>query len=661
MTIYRLWLISLADKKILYSKFFPNLEKKDGYTFPLITAQEFIKCLYISLGIDNQSISTNNAKKTKESNLNISTSSSSSFENQDNFSQYSRDRRSSSSSSCSLSSLSSMMSNTTVNTIATVSRQTSQMDSSTESSIIKEYLCLYNHLPLIVCPLVNMRKQRERSISMSSSSISHEDIHRTSKSGLVDNLILLVYEHQGYLFVCCPRISQKSQLELIKTINHDHCDANEKLLLQEPNISLSYTILHMISSMFFAKNKSSRSMELFITSYMPFGTLIKTKSDQDVLLSSKLYPKDTVISIRLTESLSTSFQSDELKAPDNETIFGTLTLNYIDTKHKSSSKSDIVLTIENLHSCSLTLPTNCCTVANESTIIYDINNRNQYNLNIIHYKTNNNKQQNDNNGNKNYLADRSSNEWKFFQTKYTIHRKSSQIQSSGQQQQQQQSFIDSKNIHHINLTLWINNKISFEDVKFKYFIIKFSLNRGQSKKQVQTIGNSINNLIIRDSIHISQGQLKNEHNSLIWMIGNRLPRTSRKLFIDFDLLITRDNLQNLDTQCTFSHTVQFRMNFHQKSNRSPMNNNNNNNLSMIRNNNTQLYESKIQSPINMIPPYLRLSKIAMIFEPSSMDISKQQQQQKRSAEINNNEYCHFEYNLNSYEYRLYPSIIDSNV
>ena len=150
----------------------------------------------------------------------------------------------------------------------------------------------------------------------------------------------------------------------------------------------------MISSMFFAKNKSSRSMELFITSYMPFGTLIKTKSDQDVLLSSKLYPKDTVISIRLTESLSTSFQSDELKAPDNETIFGTLTLNYIDTKHKSSSKSDIVLTIENLHSCSLTLPTNCCTVANESTIIYDINNRNQYNLNIIHYKTNNNKQQN---------------------------------------------------------------------------------------------------------------------------------------------------------------------------------------------------------------------------------------------------------------------------
>ena len=100
--------------------------------------------------------------------------------------------------------------------------------------------------------------------------------------------------------------------------------------------------------MFFAKNKSLRSLELFISSYMPFGTLIKTKSDQDILLLSKLYPKDTAISIRLTESISTSFQSDETNIPDNETIFGTLTINYIGTKYtKSSTKSDIVLNIEN--------------------------------------------------------------------------------------------------------------------------------------------------------------------------------------------------------------------------------------------------------------------------------------------------------------------------
>lgn len=643
MTLYRLWLISLVDEKILYSKFFPHQEKKDGYTFPLITSQEFIKCLYLSLGIDNNQIfSKTNSKKTKESNLNLSTSSS--FENPDNISQYSRDRRSSLSSSSSSCSLSSMMSSTTLNTIATVSRQTS-MDSTaqlSESSVLKEYLCLYNHLPLIICPLVNMRKQRQEN-SMTMSSSFNED-HR-SKSGLVDNLILLVYENQGYLFVCCPRISQKSQSEFLKT-NHDHCDVNEKLLLQEPNISLSYTILHMISSMFFAKNKSLRSLELFISSYMPFGTLIKTKSDQDILLLSKLYPKDTAISIRLTESISTSFQSDETNIPDNETIFGTLTINYIGTKYRSSTKSDIVLNIENLHSISLVLPTNCST--NESSLIYDINNRNQYNLNIVHYKTNNN-QDDDNNG---YKNNRSSNEWKFFQTKYTIHRKSSPGQ---QKQQQQQSFINSNNIHHINLIIWINDKISlFDDIKFKYFLIKFSLNRGQSKKQVQTIGNSINNLIIRDSVKISQGQLKNEQNSLVWMIGNRLSRATKKLSIDFDLVIDRDNLKNLDTQCTFNHTVQFRTNLHYRSNRPLINNNTS---MMIRN--QQLFESKIQPPINMIPSYLRLSKIAMII--SEPMITSQQQQQQSSTINESNEYCNIEYNLNSYEYRLYPSIIDSNV
>ncbi|KAH9412500.1 putative rRNA-processing protein EBP2 [Dermatophagoides pteronyssinus] len=536
------------------STFSAHYEKKDGYTFPLITSQEFIKCLYLSL----------------------------------------------------------------------------------------EYLCLYNHLPLIICPLVNMRKQRQEN-SMTMSSSFNED-HR-SKSGLVDNLILLVYENQGYLFVCCPRISQKSQSEFLKT-NHDHCDVNEKLLLQEPNISLSYTILHMISSMFFAKNKSLRSLELFISSYMPFGTLIKTKSDQDILLLSKLYPKDTAISIRLTESISTSFQSDETNIPDNETIFGTLTINYIGTKYRSSTKSDIVLNIENLHSITLVLPTNCST--NESSLIYDINNRNQYNLNIVHYKTNNN-QDDDNNG---YKNNRSSNEWKFFQTKYTIHRKSSPGQ---QKQQQQQSFINSNNIHHINLIIWINDKISlFDDIKFKYFLIKFSLNRGQSKKQVQTIGNSINNLIIRDSVKISQGQLKNEQNSLVWMIGNRLSRATKKLSIDFDLVIDRDNLKNLDTQCTFNHTVQFRTNLHYRSNRPLINNNTS---MMIRN--QQLFESKIQPPINMIPSYLRLSKIAMII--SEPMITSQQQQQQSSTINESNEYCNIEYNLNSYEYRLYPSIIDSNV
>lgn len=611
MAIYRLWLLSLNDNSIIYSRYFPHIEKKDGFSFPWITPQEFMKCLYVSLGLE---INENSLKNKLESNLNI-------FPSDDESSslKYLKDQ-SSSSSSCSLNSLISLVSNSTMNT-SNISKQ-NLLDSS-ETNIMKEHICLYNHLPLIICPIVNIREYKHSS-------------DETKKAG-IDNLIMLVYEQNRYLFVCCPRLMKKNG-EI--TTKYNDCFENEKLIVEEHSISLSYTILHMIASMFFLKNKSIVEIERFISTFMPFGNLIKTNSsDIHYFPLTNLNFKTTTISLRLTESISTSFRTCPQNDNCNEVIFGTLTVDYFNSEPQNTKK-EIIINIDNLDTVLLMLPNNCHT--NNLALVYDVANSSNFNLNVVHYKSHNQIEEKKSYFEEPPLTDAG---FKIFRTKYVIYKKGDQVLP------QNKSFIDSQNIFHISLRIILNDKIPFEEVRFKYFMVKFSLDSGLVKNKVQTIGNSINNLIIRESVKISQGQVKSENNMLVWMIGTRLMK-SKKLSFDIDLIIPKDNLSNLQTHCNFSHFFLLKNIFNHVKNTK---------TSLLTNSNEERYrlkESRINYPLEMLMPFLKLSRINLLLEPSKTQ-NKNQMDSSIGKSMMSNEVLQIEYHLNSFEYRLFPKILEN--
>ena len=263
MTIYRLWVLSLNGQRLIYSRYFPHLEKQDNFTFPSISANEFLRSVFASLGLDYAN--------------SIPASSTSTLSNVD----YDYGKLSRSSSSASSSSLNSLISTST-----SLSNRTKGPDGATvaDSSISSGFSVFHNYLPLIVCRFMNNPRDNM--------SLAMGEHHHHPKTPYID-LILLVFEKNGHLFICCPRL-----VSHLSTINIDN--NYEQLLLEEQNISLSYSALQLISSSFFTHNKSVKQLEIFVSNCMPFGTLINDglRLKQSLLtlekkadkLSPSLYP-----------------------------------------------------------------------------------------------------------------------------------------------------------------------------------------------------------------------------------------------------------------------------------------------------------------------------------------------------------------------------------
>ncbi|KAI2808211.1 hypothetical protein BLOT_006153 [Blomia tropicalis] len=626
MTIYRIWVISLSNHKLIYSRHFPHVEKRDDFIFPIITYHDFLRSLFSSLGIEYQQQSkTNQTKEYHQSNATISNIDSIEYS-----SQLSR-----SSSSCSLSSvyssstiMSSIVGGGRFSTASGESNLDKMITSSTHSD-------LFNYLPLIVCRFMNNPPD------MMSSMTSSVLIEEHQKQLAYVDLVLLVYEKNGYLFVCCPRLVSSFNMS---AINDDQ--TYEQLLLEEDNISLSYSALQLISSTYFKEHKSIKHLELFISSSMPFGTLIKDKLKFDSTnfqqISKKKFSSsysdirnEGLIRLCFNEFVSTSFQNLGKILNQNETIFGSLTIDNQLKNIKNLSKAEVILSISNLGAFSFAKPINC-DVTNISTLIFDLKHSKLDPFNIFHYRlksmdeeikhssstTTDSESANQNNG-------------KVFSYRYIITRKVINPSNVGR------NYLSTKNCHHVTLTLQLNSKFAMEELRFSYFLIKFSLNQGRAKNDIQTADSSISNLIVRESIRTNFGQVRSEGANFQWVIGQKVPKTG-KMSLDFDLLINEDKIENMETICNFRFEQKFAYKL--------------TSLKKGPNNFDEVRECQVKLSSKLLEPQINCSKLTLFTEIDRNQFGEINVNERKSDSSKISNVVLLEYRLNSFEYRLFPEL-----
>ena len=525
--------------------------------------------------------------------------------------------------------MSSMMSANTTASAMTISQKNNLNHSLSKSNLLEDDYVLYNHLPLVICNFLNQRSQDGMSCSMSS-----ED----NPKSLTVKILMLVYEQNGFLFVCCPRlVTQNGSL----TLNIDQCFDCDKLLLEEQNISLAYSTLNLMGSIFVNEGKSIQSLELFIIDYMPFGTLIN--NDKTINFTQKKKSlfrtkndKEPVISIQITESISTSFQSAQIEKSSfgKETIFGTLTTDYISNTNNRINKCELNVDLVNSHKLSFTLPSNCNLI--NSCLLFDLSHGKAHPFNILHYRDKNS--EDDNSRRLSNQPESQICNGKIFNYLYKIYQNSTSQGSS-------KKLYDPEKTYHVTLIMKFNSTIYLEEIMLGYFSIKFGFSQ-RLLKQVQNSDNSLSNLVIRDSIKASHGQVKNQNQNFVWIMGNKIPR-SGKISLEFDLLIEQDKLANLSTQCSF----RFDLKIISRLNSKPTDDLN---LNDNRDSKIDIMECKLNTSPNSIKPQLVISSLRLITETNRTDEPLRKNSKDKMDSAKNS--ILFQYKLNSFEYQLYPKI-----
>lgn len=595
--MYRLWIVSHREKRIVYARTFPHLEVKDGFMFPKTTPEDFVQSLFESLGIQLKGSSASSLANQSISSRDSMASLSTTLTSKDGFSSPGLSRTLSSS----MSSLNSIVSSTTTTTTS-IRQATNQ--TTTEQTFHQNDLALNNCLPLVVCKFIK-DGPRENVLST--------DPERQTQLTVV-NLIMLIHEQNGYLFVCCPRIKH---LEYENELDFD------QLLVEEDNISLSYTAMHLLANNFFKTAKSIKNIELFITACMPFGLLINEKIENNnsrrlvQSSSSNSKDRDYLVQLCINEMLSSSFktQFSSDKATRRETLFGTLSVDTSALRENIFGPARMMLTVDNLQSLVLAKPFNC-DIANLTSLLFELRYNNDNPLSVVNYRMNT-------------FEEMPTTSPAFDRRLFTYHYTICKRQSTGN------SFITSNLYHTISLAIQFHPRMS-HDIKFSFFNIKFSLSDSKSDRIVQTLNNSVVNLIARDTIKASQGQVRNENKNFVWFVGQKMPKSGR-MTLEFDMLINEENLDKLDVECLFKAEGKFSIKMAPK----------------VGDEGAWKEARLSKYPSNIIDPCLKLSLVT-ISQPFSPRQSPTTQSTKQPAASNNNIVLLFDCRLSSFKYKLTP-------
>lgn len=494
-------------------------------------------------------------------------------------------------------------------------------------AMTSDLTALHNYLPLIVCRFLNNPRD-----------VNLLDEHQ--KFAYID-LILLVFEKNGYLFLCCPRLTSNTSLSALNIDSHF-----EQLLLEEQNISLSYSALQLISSSFFAQSKSIKHLEIFITKCMPFGKLLKDGADlmkQPIdRKADKSNGDSTLIRLCINEFVSTSFQTfSRNSTKEGETIFGTFTVDAASLSPAEYSKAEVKIAVDNLSSFTIAKPPNC-ELLNASTLSFNLKNAKLDPMNLLHYRLKSGEDESKQGTGSNDLDNR-----KIFSYRYVIGAKSSAVRSA-------RSVISARNCQHLAVVISFNGHLPVDEIKFGYFQIKFSFKHSKPKGEVQTADSSFSNLIVRDSIKASFGQVRNEGANFFWNIGQKIPK-SGKLSLEFDILADESKLSNLETVCNFrfEHRVALKLAYTKKVTSLVADSSQGRLIGRPPEELEEMRECQPKQFCKLIEPHLLLSKLMLQTElhPNQLSIRAPE---RRSESKPGGNLVLFEYRLASFEYRLLP-------
>lgn len=593
MTLYRLWIICLQTKNVIYTRHFPHLESMDDFTFPKVTPEEFVQTLFSSIGLKLEKSS--NVLDRKDSILSVNTVSSNNLRNQ----------------------IKSTSSSSLASSFSTVSRHTSASydnESSTHEHSVDGSLMLQNSLPLIVCKFIK---------HVAIEAFYHAEIDRQHQIAVI-TLIMLIHEQNGYLFVGCPRITSLDNN--IKSMVLDF----ENLLLDEHNISLAYTALHLFASYFFKASKSILALEYFFLTCLPMGTLINQNIQHtlsQVKVSSKATNKSSLssqkqcIKVSVNEMMSSSFKSVlDPKSSKTETIFGKFLFDSSSVDTSDLVRPKLMFVIDNLNSFMIFKPFACDMT--QSSLIVDLTAPGSCDKEmVIHYRA---KSASEEDITLKQDSRATPYDCKMFSYQYTIFKK-----VSSDTRNRRQSFIDSSNVNTVLIELSFPPTFSYEDVKFTYFNVKFSNSSNtKSVEGSQTLHSSFSNLIIRESIKVSQGQFLNENKSFVWALGQKISK-SGKATLEFDILIDQNELEKLDVQSIFEFKYKI-------------------SIKMAENKNANSKECSLRYPFNTVKPKIKLVDIKLLHDGQfNSNIKKSAVPEQLVLD--------YEYKLVSFEYKMFPN------
>lgn len=584
MTIYRIWVISLTSgsanqlpqSKLIYTRHFPHLERRDCFTFPSITSADFLRSVFASLGIDQFSTTaTPTATLVGTGGLRSSTMygsnatlSSSAAQNSSFTADTSLSRMSTmstgggSSSHGSSGSLNSILSTATTNTTSTrgPGLLSSDQHPTFGDSSMTNTSALHNYLPLIVCRFMNSPRENAEEFQQQQTKLAYVD------------LLLLVFEKSGHLFLALPRLTSSSGHYHLNDVTST--EYYEQLLLEETNISLAYSALQLLATSFFAASKSVKSLEVVVSSCMPFGTLIKDgaelrsvinaeeevrkKKDSSNLESDPAVVLRLVLNEFISTSFATSFSSSQAFRDQGETLFGTLIVEpgyFLASRLQQIGRAELKMGVENLGTFSVAKPPNCDT--SSSLLTFDLKNCKLEPFNTLHFKH----QKGDKvSGDTSFssssspksLPESGQNGQKLFTYRFKIAPRGSTTLPGNRTLSVLNSSPQSSNLQHLSLTLNFSNSgqrspVDHTELKFAFFVVRFTFTKTGGKSQSgkqgghqTTDSSSLGNLIVRESIRASFGQVRNENSNTVfsWIIGQRLPKSGGEFFeiINLDLL-----------------------------------------------------------------------------------------------------------------------------
>lgn len=402
------------------------------------------------------------------------------------------------------------------------------------------FSALYNYLPLIVCRFMNSPRENVMTNSASEAEFTQQ------KLAYVD-LLLLVFEKNGHLFLALPRLTSGHHLSQPSPGGVENIGAfYEQLLLEELNISLAYSALQLLSTSFFAGGKSVKQLEVVVSTCLPFGTLIKDGAELRSMITPMINSEATksgsnsregesaVLRLVLNEFISTSFQGTSTSGTlfsSAETLFGTLTVEpgaLITRQQQQLARAELKVAVDNLAAFSVAKPPNCDNSSSSTSLLFDLKHCKLEPFNTLHFRLKGDEDSSASPGGSGGGSDL--NRRKLFTYRYRIAPRSSSSSSTSR-----------SNLQHLSLGINFNSsRLDTQELKFAIFVVKFSFKNSSSKQQqaakteqggVQTADSaSVVNLIVRESIKASFGQVRNEaaNSCFSWIIGQRLPKSGGK-------------------------------------------------------------------------------------------------------------------------------------
>lgn len=539
------------------------------------------------------------------------------------------------------------------------------------------FSALYNYLPLIVCRFMNSPRENAMTNSASEAEFTQQ------KLAYVD-LLLLVFEKNGHLFLALPRLTSGHHLSQPSPGGVENIGAfYEQLLLEELNISLAYSALQLLSTSFFAAGKSVKQLEVVVSTCLPFGTLIKDGAELRSMITPMINSEATksgssregesaVLRLVLNEFISTSFQgtsssssSAQLSRDQSETLFGTLTVEpgaLIIRQQQQLARAELKVAVDNLGAFSVAKPPNCDNSSSSTSLLFDLKHCKLEPFNTLHFRLMGDEDSSTSPGGGSGGGS-DQNRRKLFTYRYRVAPRSSSNNNSS---------TSRSNLQHLSLGINFNSsRLDTQELKFALFVVKFSFKNSSSKQQqaakaeqggVQTADSaSVVNLIVRESIKASFGQVRNEasNSCFSWIIGQRLPK-SGALSLEFDLLADDAKLANLETLCTFrlDHKLATKMAYTKRTDagvsgakaRGSLSASSGADLEEVRECSLRQLLGKVISE-----PSFAIGKLVLTTEVAG-PVGQSSLQQLNSESKGGGSLVTVEYRLTSFEYRLLPEL-----